>query len=293
LTSPAGPAAPNSIHCGDCLAVLGGFPDACIDLAYIDPPFNSSRDHARQGRTAPERHRFGDRFADAPAYISYMRPRVEQLHRVLRPTGSFYYHCDWHASHHIRLLLDEVFGAERFLNEIIWRYRTGGGAANCFARKHDTLFLYTRGPAYTFNPLKEKAYTRSRSRRPGLINYGGGAAEFFEDAAGVYNLVSMSDVWDIPYINSQAKERLGYPTQKPLALLERVVAASSQPGDIVLDAFCGCGTTLAAAARLGRCWIGIDISQGACRLSRQRLDPSGAAAAEGALPASGPSTPDV
>jgi adenine specific DNA methylase Mod len=190
---------------------------------------------------------------------------------VLKDTGSFYFHCDWHASHYVKVLLDEVFGIGRFRNEIVWRYRTGGGARDRFACKHDVLLYYAKGERCTFHPLKEKAYTKSRTRKPGVVNYGGGAAEFFADGQGVYNLVRMSDVWDVPYINSQAKERLGYPTQKPLALLERVILASSNPGDTVLDAFCGSGTTLAAAQRLGRQWVGIDVSPEACALSRGRL----------------------
>jgi DNA modification methylase len=263
--------ASETIHCGDCLDMLTTFPADSVDLIYLDPPFNSNRTYYASGKLTDTRGSFSDQFVDVTAYLDYMRPRLEQLHRVLSPTGSFYYHCDWHASHYVKVMLDELFGIERFLNEIVWRYRTGGGSGSRFTCKHDVLLFYSKGPQYTFNPLQEKSYTRSRSRRPGVHNYGGGTAEFFEDAHGVYNLVRMSDVWEVPYINSQAKERLGYPTQKPLALLERVVLASSRPGDLVLDPFCGSGTTLAAARQHGRRWLGIDSSAAACDLARRRL----------------------
>ena len=126
------------------------------------------------------------------------------------------------------------------------------------------------GETYTFHVQKERAYTKSKGRKPGVINYGGGTAEFFEDDQGVFNLVNMRDIWDIPYINSQANERMGYPTQKPLALLERIIKASSNKGDIVLDPFCGCGTTVEAAKNLNRQFMGIDISSFAIDLVRDR-----------------------
>ena len=170
--------------------------------------------------------------------------------------------------------MDSIFGHKNFRNEIIWSYRTGGSGKRSFSRKHDVILLYTPGGKnHTFNQQKEKAYTKSKGRKPGVHNYGAGTAEFFEDENGVYNLVNMRDVWEIPYINSQAKERLGYATQKPLALLERIIKASSNPGDLVLDPFCGCATTLEAAHRLGRRWIGIDIAIHAIkRVAKVRLE---------------------
>lgn len=172
------------------------------------------------------------------------------------------------------LVLDSIFvptGGD-FQNEIVWQYRTGGSSAKRFSKKHDIVFFYSKSNKYIFHAQKEKAYTKSKSRRPGVINYGAGNAEFFEDETGVYNLVNMIDVWDIPYINSQAHERLGYPTQKPEALLRRIIEASSNEGDTVLDAYCGCGTTVAVAQELRRKWIGIDITYQSIALVLRRLE---------------------
>jgi len=146
------------------------------------------------------------------------------------------------------------------MNEIIWSYRTGGASKKHFSKKHDVILFYSKSNKCIFNLQKEKSYTKSESRKPGLVNYGAGTAEFFQDEHGVYNLVNCRDVWKISYINSQAKERLGYPTQKPEALLERIIKASSNEGDIVLDPFCGCGTAVAVAHKLNRRFVGIDIS---------------------------------
>ncbi|MYE22069.1 MAG: hypothetical protein F4X84_06935 [Synechococcus sp. SB0662_bin_45] len=203
------------------------------------------------------------------SYLVFMAVRLLEMQRILKPAGSIYLHCDPTASHYLKLLMDGIFGKDRFRNEIIWSYRTGGVSKNYFARKHDVLFYYSGGSM--FNMQTEKVYTKSKNRKPGLVNYGAGKAMFYEDDNGIYNLVSMRDVWEIPYLNSQAKERLGYPTQKPLALLDRIIKASSNPGDMVLDPFCGCATALVAANRLGRQWAGIDLSALAIKLVKQRI----------------------
>ena len=209
--------------------------------------------------------------SEMSAYLVMMAPRLVELKRVLKSTGSIYLHCDPSASHYLKLLMDAVFGNENFRNEIIWAYRTGGSSKRNWSRKHDVLLFYSKTDKYKFNPQKEKVYTKSKSRKAGIVNYGAGTAEFFKDEKGVYNLVNARDVWEISYINSQAKERTGYPTQKPEKLLERIIKASSNKGDVVLDAFCGCGTTIAVAQKLGRRWIGIDISPIAIKITHQRL----------------------
>ena len=210
------------------------------------------------------------------AYLVSMTVRINLIWHKLKKTGSFYLHCDPTASHYLKIICDSIFcGKERngnFLNEIIWWYRTGGASKNWFSKKHDNIYFYTKTNDYEFQLQKEKAYTKSKSRKPGVVNYGGGYAEFFEDDKGVYNLVNMVDVWDIPYINSQAKERLGYPTQKPEALLERIINASTNEGDVVLDAFCGCGTTVSVAQKLNRQWMGIDITYQSISLILKRLE---------------------
>ncbi|MCY4235706.1 MAG: DNA methyltransferase [Cyanobacteria bacterium MAG CAR2_bin_4] len=293
--------APSTIWTGDNLPVLRGMNSACVDLIYLDPPFNSNRTYkAPIGSKAAgasfkdawtlddvdvcEHGELADRNSAAYAvieaarlahgkgmqsYLVFMAVRLLEMHRVLKPTGSIYLHCDPTASHYLKLLMDGIFGKGQFRNEIIWSYRTGGVSKNYFARKHDVLFYYSGG--LLFNMQTEKAYTKSKSRKPGLVNYGAGKAIFHEDDQGVYNLVSMRDIWEIPYLNSQAKERLGYPTQKPLALLDRIIKASSNPGDLVLDPFCGCATALVAADRLRRQWAGIDLSPLAVKLVKERI----------------------
>ena len=210
---------------------------------------------------------------DLLAYLIHMTLRVTEIFRVLKPTGSFYLHCDPTASHYLKLVLDAVFCSQGgdYQNEIVWAYRTGGATKTRWSKKHDIIFFYTKSGGFSFNTQTEKAYTKSKYRKPGIIDYGGGNAEFFQDENGVYNLVFARDVWDISYINSQSKERMGYPTQKPEELLERIIKASSNPGDVVLDAYCGCGTTVAVADRLDRQWIGIDITYHSIGLILKRL----------------------
>ena len=139
------------IYCGDNLEQLKKFPDTCVDLIYIDPPFNSNRNYEVFWGETKEKRAFEDRHASTQAYIAFMRPRCEQLARVLKKTGSFYYHCDWHASHYIKVMLDEIFGENNFVNEIIWHYRRWSAAAGFFQRMHDTLFWYAKSGGYTFN----------------------------------------------------------------------------------------------------------------------------------------------
>ena len=315
------------IYCGDNLEHLGRMPDACVDLIYIDPPFNSNRNYEDFWGETKQKRAFEDRHASSQAYIEYMRPRCVELARVLKPTGSFYYHCDWHASHYIRVMLDQILGENNFQSEIIWHRTTAKGLASIgFPNNHDTIFYYGGGGKlawtrpfieYDFDNLDQKTDEKYSHRDPDGRRYTLGdltnpnqnrpnlTYEFLghrkvwrwtkdrmEEAYASGIVVQPSQgavprvkrylderegrpidtVWmDIPPINSQAQERLKYPTQKPLALLDRIVQASSNKGDIVLDAFCGCGTAIVAAEKLHRQWIGIDISPTACRVMAKRM----------------------
>jgi len=315
------------IYCGDNLEQLAKLPDACVDLIYIDPPFNSNRNYEIFWPETSEKRRFDDRHESTKAYIDYMRPRCEQLARVLKKTGSFYYHCDWHASHQVRVMLDQIFGESNFQSEIIWKRATAKSLAfKGYPNNHDTIFYYSGGQDFTWNRpfleydldnLDEKTEAKYCHRDPDGRRYTLGdltnpnpdrpnltyeflghkkvwrwTKERMQEAYEIGIVVqpspgavprvkryldeqegkSLDDVWtDIPPINSQAQERLGYPTQKPVALLDRIVRASSNENDIVLDAFCGCGTALVAAQLLKRQWIGIDISPTACRVMAKRL----------------------
>ena len=196
------------------------------------------------------------------AYLSYMVERLIWMKGILKPTGSIYLHCDPTASHYIKVMMDGIFGHDSFKNEIIWSYRRWPAKSRDFQRMHDVIFRYTKGKKPTWNqlfePLSDSALKRfgnkkqvadfsSGKRKPGQVD---------EDTEGA----PMRDVWQIGIIAPVAKERMGYATQKPLALLERIITASSNVGDVVLDPFCGCATTLEAAHKLGRHWIGIDIA---------------------------------
>ncbi len=315
------------IYCGDNLEQLGKLPNECIDLIYIDPPFNSNRNYEVFWGETKEKRSFEDRHESTRAYIDYMRPRCEQLARVLKKTGSFYYHCDWHASHYVKVMLDQIFGENNFQTEVIWRRNLAKGLASAaFPNNHDSIFLYGGGGKPSFTPqynaydpenLDEKTSSKyslrdSDGRRyqlTSLLNPATDRPNLTYDFLGVKRVWRwtrermqeayeqglviqprpggvprfkryldeqegrpIDSVWtDIPPINSQAAERLGYPTQKPLALLDRIIAASSNENDIVLDAFCGCGTAIVAAQKLKRQWIGIDISPTACRVMAKRL----------------------
>jgi site-specific DNA-methyltransferase (adenine-specific) len=189
---------------------------------------------------------------------------------VLKDTGSIYLHCDPTASHYLKLVMDEIFSAYNYRNEIIWSYRRWTGKSKRFQKLHDVIFFYSKGQDYTYNVLytdyTEKSLLRKQFYHTRIK--GNDIYETTIDERGV----RMGDVWDIPVINSQAKERLGYPTQKPEVLLERIIKASSNEDDIVLDPFCGCGTTIAVAEKLGRKWIGIDITHLAITLMKKRLE---------------------
>ena len=262
------------LYCEDNLVQLAEFPDECVDLVYLDPPFFSNRHYEVIWGDEAEVRSFEDRWeGGVQHYIRWMRERTMEIHRVLRSTGVVYLHCDPHASHHLRIMLDDVFGANRFQNEIIWHYRGGGVSPRRWGRRHDTLFVYSKGTEWTFNvdPVRE-AYSGDSIER---LKYK--AKSFRGDKT--YDSYEPNplgkhpdDVWDMQPIMPSAKERLGYPTQKPERLLERILLASSNPDDVVLDPFCGCGTTVAVAERLKRQWVGIDISPTAVNLMSQRLD---------------------
>ena len=240
----------NTMYCGDCLDVMKKFPDECVDLIYLDPPFFSNKNYEVIWGDGYELRAFQDRWkGGVENYIAWMRPRLQQCYRVLKKTGSIYLHCDWHANAHLRILMDDIFGENNFQNEIIWHYGLGGSSPRRWAAKHDNIYFYTKTDEWFFDPLMKPATSQ---RMKG-------------------ELKKWDDVWDIPTINNMAKERMGYPTQKPEALLEAIISASSKPMDIVLDPFCGCGTAIAAAHKLGRRWVGIDVSPTACNLMSNRM----------------------
>ena len=238
------------------------------------------------------------------AYLTYMSQRIIEMHRILKDTGSLYLHCDTTASHYLKHLLDSIFGKKNFRNEIIWYYRRWSAESNRFQRMHDTILFYGKSNTSTFNrqsieptegqkTKQERGYDRNSvlidgRRQPQLIVYDQQKVDAAVQA-GKLNLkdfartvivekegTTMPDVWEIPFLNSRAKERTGYPTQKPLALLNRIIQASSNEDDLVMDPFCGCATTCVAAQQLKRKWIGIDLGHSVVDILVQRLkDASG------------------
>lgn len=264
----------NKLICGDNLEELAKLPKESVDLIYIDPPFFTHKQYEVVWGDEAEVRSYKDRWEGGiEHFISWLKPRIQAMYEVLKPTGSFYLHCDWHANAHIRIMLDEIFGGENFQNEIIWSYQRWTGGTDKFQRMHDTIFFYAKGKEkHTFNIQYEPYSDKSKhpAKRFSVAERGKVIAqEYTEDKS---RLKAMRDIWEISYINSQAKERLGYPTQKPEALLERIIKASSNKGDVVADFFCGCGTTIAVAQRLGRKWIGVDISPTAIKIMQRRLE---------------------
>ncbi|MFA5261561.1 MAG: DNA methyltransferase [Candidatus Omnitrophota bacterium] len=304
----------NVLYYGDNLDILKRYvKDESVDLIYLDPPFNSNANYnvlfaEKNGTQAASQIRaFTDTWTwdqedesvfaelvtkggkvadvlqafrtflgpcDLLAYLVMMAPRLIELRRTLKATGSIYLHCDPTASHYLKLLMDAIFGIQHFRNEIVWHYRRWTAPSKKFQRLHDIILFYTKGNTYIFNQLLTP-YTKGSVERKeqGILHRfkKGEEPVLVSDGKLQADGVAENDVWHIPFIAPSAKERLGYPTQKPKALLERIISASSNQGDIVLDPFCGCGTTVDAAQGLGRKWIGIDITHIAINLIRRRL----------------------
>ena len=354
----------NVLYFGDNLEILRNreyFPDECVDLIYLDPPFNSKKDYNILFKensgieseaqikaftdtwhwTQAAQDTYHDIAVNGPlnvgkligalhdaighndvmAYLVMMTARLIELHRVLKPKGSLYLHCDPTASHYLKLVLDQIFGPTNFRNEIVWKRTSAHSDSRVFGNTHDALFYYSKNndfihnkqyqpynkdyldSHYRYRDKNGRLYRTSDLTAKGLS--GGGYAYEWHGVNGLWRCpiermkewdlegrvrytkagtaeyiryldempgMPTQDVWDdVPPINSQAQERLGYQTQKPLALLERIIQASSNEGDIVLDPFCGCGTALIAAQKLKRSWIGIDVTHLAINLMRNRL----------------------
>ncbi|KYK35082.1 MAG: hypothetical protein AYK19_11300 [Theionarchaea archaeon DG-70-1] len=269
---------------GDNLEILRTFPPGSVDMAYLDPPFFTGKEQKLFDRTLSDDEgaqlSFRDVWANHEEYLEWVRPRLQGIRRVLKPTGSVFLHCDWHASHLLRIELDEIFGPDQFRAEIIWYYKRWTNSLRAFQRAHQTIYFYSRTENYKFNILYEDYslttnidqiwQKRGRDKNGKCITVtrkNGDYAPLTKEKLGV----PMRDVWEIPYLNPRAKERTGWPTQKPLELLRRIILASTDEGDIVLDPVCGSGTTLVAAKALGRQWIGIDSEEDAIKISKQRL----------------------
>ncbi|MGI6381579.1 MAG: DNA-methyltransferase [Anaerolineae bacterium] len=288
---------PNRLFWGDNLHVMRQLPSESIDLIYIDPPFFSGKQYNVIFGDQNELRSFSDIWEGGmPGYLIWLNARLYEMKRLLKKTGSIYVHCDWHASHYIKVEMDKIFGYESFQNEIVWTYTRGSSTAKRWNRKHDILSFYTKTKAYTFNATSVLDPHSERSKE--IYRFEDERGKFIWKAkpikgSPIYGMYDVSprlvkqypdlvekyymgegklpvDYWHIDF-NPASKERIGYPTQKPEALLERVILASSNEGDVVADFFCGGGTTAAVAQRLGRRWIACDQSRVAVAITADRL----------------------
>ena len=270
---------PPALIQGDNLAVMSALlPEFAgrINLIYADPPFFTNRRYAaRVGRGEDSRRPQGwhleegypDYWPNVEAYLDMLYPRLALMHRLLAPTGTLYLHLDWHANAYARLLLDEIFGAERLLNEIVWTYHGPSPIRSAFNRKHDTILVYTKGEAYTFNVDAVRQPYNPQT----IKTFASSPKAGFGKVPDLERGKVPEDWWYFPVVARLHSQRTGYPTQKPEALLERILLASSNPGDLVADFFCGSGTTAVVAARLGRHFIVADAAQRAVNTARSRL----------------------
>lgn len=269
----------NRLILGDNLGVLSALLpewEGRIQLIYADPPFFTNRRFpARIGRGEDSRRPqdwqlaegYPDAWEDLDTYLDMLYPRLALMRRLLSPAGSLYLHLDWHASAYARLLLDELFGSERLLNEIVWVYHGPSPIRSAFNRKHDTILAYTNSPKYIFNAdAVRQPYDPSTVK-----TFASSSKAGFGKVPDLQRGKVPEDWWYFPVVARLHRERSGYPTQKPQALLERIILASSNPGDTVADFFCGSGTTCLAAARLDRHFIGSDVSRRAIQTARSRL----------------------
>lgn len=293
------------------------FPDESVDLIYLDPPFFSGKDYDIVWRDGSEMksytaftdkqfykkicrkcaHEFHDdsKFCpecgasaknakkvqekDINIYVGWLKARLMECRRILKPTGSIYVHLDHHAVHYVKVMMDDLFSIKNFKDEIIWKYASSGAGKSALSKKHDTILVYSKTNKRIFNineiriPYSKATLSMVKTAHDGKLYYEQGKRNGITPKPTYLhpNGRLPIDVWDIPTMASSAKERLGYPTQKPLALLERIIKVSSNPGDIVFDPFCGCATTLAASSNLGRKYIGIDISPKAAELIHKRI----------------------
>lgn len=269
----------HTLYLNDCLNTLAELPSQSVHCVYLDPPFYTQKTHSLSTRDRRKQYSFNDKWMSKDNYIQFLETRLIEILRILRDDGSLFFHCDRNASHMIRVLLDRLLGPNRFRSEVIWAYRRWSNARRGLLPAHQTILYYTKSDCFTFNAIKEDYSSTTNvdqiTQRRGRDDFGKSVYKRSKSGKiignGVKSGVPLSDVWDIPYLNPKAKERTGYPTQKPLHLLKRILQISTNIGDTVLDPFCGSGTTLVAASLLDRRSIGIDVSSDAIALTRERL----------------------
>ncbi len=270
----------NTLIFDDSLSVMKKMDDDKIDLIYLDPPFYTQDIQKLVSRESEEEYSFSDKWNCMKDYLNYMKIRLYECKRILKDTGNMFVHCDRNASHYLKVLLDEIFGIENFQSEIVWCYKRWSNSKKGLLNNHQIILFYSKSSNFKFNKIFTE-YSETTNIDQILqerIRDEKGKSVYKYDENGEAVLgkskkgVPLSDVWDIPYLNPKAKERVGYPTQKPIILLERIIKLVTDENDIVFDPFMGSGTTLVAAKMLNRRYIGIDISEKAVKLAEMRLN---------------------
>ncbi|MDQ2805484.1 MAG: site-specific DNA-methyltransferase [Chloroflexota bacterium] len=271
----------HTVLLGDCFDRLDELvTQGCqFDMIYLDPPFGSQKKHSLQTRDGHKKFEYQDIWRSQTEYGQFIHARVQKLYALLKDTGSLFFHCDTNASHLVRYILDDIFGPSAFVSEIVWSYRRWSNSQKGLLPSHQLIYFYAKTAAFKFNPIltnysettnaDQILQRRVRDQRSKVV--------YARDANGAVVLngpkrgVPLGDVWEIPYLNPKAVERVGYPTQKPILLLERMLALVTDPGDWILDPFCGSGTTLVAAKLNDRNAVGIDVLPEAVQLCQDRL----------------------
>jgi site-specific DNA-methyltransferase (adenine-specific) len=269
----------NRIFLGDCLEIMKSIEKNSIDLIYLDPPFFTEKTHKLKTKDRSKEFSFYDVWGSDRAYGEFLFARVEQMKKLIKDTGAIFVHCDKSGEHIVRAILDNIFGPENFQSEIIWSYKRWSNSRKGLLPSHQNIYFYSKTKDFKFNtiltPYSEttnidqilQLRTRDEDNKSVYDIDEHGNFKHGKEKSGV----PLSDVWEIPYLNPKARERVGYPTQKPLPLLERIIELVTDPDDLILDPFCGSGTTCVAAKLAGRNYVGIDESRDAVELTTSRL----------------------
>lgn len=270
----------NTILKGDCLEKMKLIEGESIDLIYLDPPFFTEKKHTLKNRERTKEFSFDDIWGSDKGYAEFLKVRISMMRKLLKETGSIFVHCDKSGEHIIRAILDQVFGENNFQSEIIWSYKRWSNSKKGLLPAHQNIYFYSKSKNFKFNTIytsyseatniDQILQRRTRDKHNKSVYDVDDKGEFRH--GDKKKGVPLSDVWEIPYLNPKAKERVGYPTQKPLLLLERIIELTTQKNDVVLDPFCGSGTICVAAKLLGRNYIGIDKSEEAVELSLSRVN---------------------
>ncbi len=270
----------NTILLGDCIDRLQEIPENSIDLIYLDPPFFTGKVFTGTARDSLKQYSFRDIWDSSSEYAKFLFDRLLLCKPLLKETGSIFVHCDRNSTHIIRKLLDTIFGEDNFQSEIIWSYKRWSNAKKGLLHQHQNILFYSKSNDFKWNPqfVEYSATTNLdqilQKREKNNVGQSVYATDHHGEIiyGGAKKGVPLGDVWEIPYLNPKAKERTGYPTQKPLILLEKIIELTTDKNDVVLDPFCGSGTTLVAAQLLHRQYIGINISQDAIEMSQSRIN---------------------